>query len=269
MASVFKEVRFIKPTEISISELAKRYYRHPGPFVITEEDLCRIFPGIENIKISYPGEHIKGDADPQNYTLIMRAVKYFKPKIIVEVGTFRGKTAHGMAIHSPPESSVITIGLPIEKMTGQESYYGTDKVYFLKKEEIGSIFKGTPEEQKIKQIFADSHSLECELCLDKLLAGRQIEFAFIDSAHDYESVKQDFEGLILPRLAMCSVVMFDDYGNIPTHPGITDYLTEKARKDNFVFYWYAPYHHPDKRNTSCVFYLNIPETKNYRWREII
>ena len=223
---------------------------------------------MRKIKISYSGEHVKGDVDPQNYRFIMKVIKHLEPKIIVEIGTFRGKTARGMAINSPSDSYVITIGLPREIMTGKESYYGSDKAYFLNKEKIGNIFKGTPEEQKIKQIYENSHSKKCRIYLDKILAGKKIDFAFIDGAHDYESVKTDFEELVLPRLATGGVVIFDDYGNIATHPGITDFLTEKARKDNCVFYWYAPYPHPDRRNTSCVLYVNIQEVKDYRWKEV-
>ena len=147
------KVKFLNPTEVSIHELAKRFHRHPGPYKINEDDLEKIFSGMRKIKISYSGEHVKGDVDPQNYRFIMKVIKHLEPKIIVEIGTFRGKTALGMAINSPSDSYVITIGLPREIMTGKESYYGSDKAYFLNKEKIGNIFKGTPEEQKIKQIY--------------------------------------------------------------------------------------------------------------------
>ena len=132
-------------------------------------------------------------------------------------------------------------------MTGKENNYGTDHAYFLTRNSIGNNYKGTKEEEKITQIFADSTSTECQQYLNKLLKGNKIDFAFIDGAHDYESVKHDFEKLILPKLAEDGVVIFDDYSNLSTQPGVASFLTEKARKDNFLFYWFAPYPNPNKK----------------------
>lgn len=257
---------FLNPTKISITELAKRYHKHPGPFAIAEKDLQQIFKGIESVEVALPQEHIKGDTDLSNYQLITRLVKYLNPKIIVEIGTFRGKTTLGLAKNSPINSLVVTIGLPIEKMNGKETNYGTDNPYFLKKAEIGSCFKDTIEEQKIKQIYADSHSNDCKVQLDALIGNFKIDFAFIDGAHDYDSVKYDFEKVILPRLSKNGVVIFDDYSNLATQPGVASYLTQKAREENFVFYWYTPFSPPNAKNSTCILYINSEESTKYNWK---
>ena len=101
--------------------------------------LNTLFPGITGkpVKMFEGGEfkHVKGDLDPHNLEVLSRIVKYLEPTIMVEVGSFRGKTAYHMA-ENCPEGIVFDIDLPVEMRTGNEKYYGSDTFYFLKKKDI-------------------------------------------------------------------------------------------------------------------------------------
>ena len=257
-----KQANFLKPTEIA--DLGERLFRHPGPYPIKDEDLEKIFPGIGHVRVEplLIDTHIKGDLDPPDLRFLTRLVKHLEPMRILEVGTYRGRTTYNMA-HSSPDALVITIDLPREKRAGDLEYYGTDVKYFQEGKDIGIFFRGKPEESRITQVLADSLSEECKHYVDELLKGNKLDIAFIDSSHDYISVKRNFENLILPRMSEDGVVVFDDYVRPFTHVGISHYLTRKAHDDGFVFYWYAP----GNEETHCVIFLNIPETRNYRWRE--
>lgn len=255
---ISKPVVFVDPS--TIEGLGPRYTRgHPGPYAIADPELCRMFPGIENVEINpLIGEHVKGDADPPNLRLLVRLVKYLEPSTVLEIGTFRGKTTYNFAIHTPPHTEIATIALPRERI-GEcgAPIYGTDTVYFLPQDEIGTVFRGKPEERRIRQIFADAYSKDCERQVDEFLAGRGIDFAFIDAAHDFNSIRSNFENLVEPRLSEKGVVVFDNYGDLQTHMGVAHFLTQKAYFDHYALFWYAPMEKENK--TTCVIFANTPE----------
>jgi len=254
-------VNFLNPREI----VGPNYSMHPGPFAISETYLNKIFPGISKVhpELRKDGDYVhrKGDLDPPNIRFLARLVKYLQPLTMAEVGVFRGRTTYHMALNSP-EARIVGIDLPKEMRTGHEEYYSTDKVYFLPENEIGKLFKNTEYEKNIQTVWADSLTPECRKKLDAALDGSMIDFAFIDSSHDYESVKRNFEDLVLPRVAPDGVVLFDDYARLATHPGVTHFLARKAHDDGYVFYWYAP----QGDNTQCAFFINNPESVGYRWK---
>ena len=255
---------FLEPTRIS--GIGPRYKGHPGPYAITEADLAKIFPEIGDVRpVPYGVDnHVKGDADPSNLELLTRLVAHLQPKTILEIGTFRGKTTYNLALYAPPDSTVFTIDLPLD-MIGEADIpgYGTDRPYFQHSSKIGKEFKGSNIEKKIQQIFADSCKKEAQTLLDEMLRDGKIDFAFIDASHDYESTKINFEELVLPRLNDGGVVVFDNYGDLATHVGISHYLQRKAHDEGYVFYWYAPL---DKR-TTCVIFFKSAETINRDWKE--
>ena len=159
-------------------------------------------------------------------------------------------------------ADVITIDLPSDMRRGSEESYGTDEAYFMDRDDIGRLFKASAEESRIRQIYADSMSKECQIYLDAFLKNRKLDFAFIDAAHDYESVKHNFENLVQPKMAESGVVLFDDYNRPLTHVGVSHFLMRKAHDGDHVFYWYAPH----GNQTSCVIFVNVHEARSYDWK---
>ena len=176
-------------------------------------------------------------------------VRWLQPELIVELGTFTGKTTLLLSCEVP-SARVITIDCPADKLANGGGHYGTDDAYLQPRDAIGSVYRGTDGASRITQILAKTGSDECALALDAALDGAAIEFAFIDASHSYSSVKCDFEQLILPRLGEHGVVVFDDYGLLMTHSGVTLYLLQKAYEEGFLFYWFAPSPSP----TNCVLF---------------
>lgn len=253
-----REIQFLKP--IKIREMGKRYFNYPGVFAIGKIDLNKIFPGISSVKTKKYHSYTKGELDSSNLIIVNKIVKYLEPQIIVEIGTYRGRTTYNMAKNSI-KSKIITIDIAdIET----NIFSGVDMKYHLSKDEVGTLYKGSEVEDRITQIYSDSLSIECQLQLDQQLGNNKIDFAFIDGGHDYDSVRHNFEELILPRLNIGGVVIFDDYIRPHSIVGVTHYLLEKAYVDRYVFYWYAP---NGKSITNEVIFLNILETRNYNWRK--
>ena len=295
------EVRYLDPR--NIAGLGKRYVHHPGPYAISEAELGMIFPGMPdytsiqhagigqetveaggtpvnqwtpiNNSLKHNTNHINGDADPWNLILLNRIVAHLKPKTIVEVGTFRGKTAYNLALNAPADARVITIDQPKEGLTGHETYYGTDVMYRQLQEKIGAFLREEGRNpdvvKKIRTVFTDSVSLDAHRGLDEILQGEPIDFAFIDAGHDRLSVERNYRELIMPRMRRGGVVMLDNYGlaNTFTHVGVSAFV-QKIAEDGNVFYFYAPNDAADRHKaTSCLIQPWIPECWAHRWeREV-
>jgi len=248
---------FLHPTKIN--ETGKRYKNYPGPFAVDENDFTKIFPGIQTLMFYDYHMYEKGDLEPYNLEVINGIVSFLEPKTILEVGTYRGRTTYNMAKNSP-KSKIITVDIA---NIGTKTFSGTDVDYYQSKQKVGALYKKTPVKSRIHQVYADSLSLDCQEKVDKELKGEKVDFAFIDAGHDYDSVRHNFEELVLPRLKVGGVVVFDDYNRPLSIVGVTHYLLEKAYKDGYVFYWYAP---RGKPHTNEVIFLNIPEARTYNWR---
>lgn len=257
-----KKPKFLHPTEII--GLGSRYGQYPGPYVIDDEDFRKIFPGINpnrNIDISI--EHVRGDANNPNLQLILRIIQYVKPDNFLELGTYRGRTALYVSKIIGEKSKVITVDIPIEK-TKNIPQNSTDVDYFLPFNEIGKCYKGTIYSKKIIQIMEDSTSKKCGKVIDEVTGKHGVDVAFVDASHDYLSTKLNFERTILPRLNPNGIVIFDNYGDLHTHVGVTQYLTEKAYKSGYVFYWYKPYNKPELQ-TTCVLFFNLKKCIGFNW----
>ncbi len=126
--------------------------------------------------------NIKPAQVPQEIIGLMSAVKKIAPKIILEIGTATGGTLFFWTKIAPPDALIISLDLPFGKFGG--GYLSCQKRLF-------SSF--SQDKQTIKLIQADSHKSESLEQVRKILAGRQVDFMFIDGDHSYNGAKQDFE----------------------------------------------------------------------------
>lgn len=261
-------IKFLEPTDIT--DIGDRYSHYPGPYAIDKPDLEKMFPGILKTKSEeYTNEkhnYKKGDLDNQNVAFINQLVAYMKPSIILEIGTYRGRTTYNMAKNSE-HSNIITIDIA---NLDTNTYSSVDMKYHQKTEKVGEYFKNTKAGEKITQIIADSLTPECQILLDAELSilapmgNKKIDFAFIDAGHDYDSVRHNFEELVLPRMKQGGVVVFDDYNRPLSIVGVTHYLLKKAYEDGYVFYWYAP---RNEKHTHEVIFLNLAQSRRHTWRQ--
>ena len=228
------EIQYLKPTDIN-----KRYENHPGPYIIGDNELNKIFPDILKEKIQLYYNKVHGELDDDNIILINKLVSYLKPRIILEIGTFRGRTTMNMLKNSP-SSKIITIDTIKENVFTS----GMDKTHI----KSNLKYKSLIDTNEICCICNDS--LFCSHDLDCVLNGESIDFAFIDGNHSYTNVSSDFEKIVMPRLSDNGVVVFDDYNNLFSSVGVTMYLLQKAYYDRYVFYWYKP---KDKKTNEVIF----------------
>jgi len=113
---------------------------------------------------------------------LMTAVKNLAPKIVLEIGTATGGTLFFWTQMAPPDALIISLDLPFGHFGAG---YISSKIKLYQ-----SLARG---EQKIELLRVDSHRATTKEKLAALLAGRKIDFLFIDGDHSYLGAKQDFD----------------------------------------------------------------------------
>lgn len=118
----------------------------------------------------------------EELTLLASEVERLQPKVILEIGTANGGTLFMSSRLADENALIISIDLPGGDFGGG---YPDWKVPVYK-----SFAKKT---QQLDLIRADSHSLETFNRIEAILAGRKVDYLFIDGDHTYSGAKQDFE----------------------------------------------------------------------------
>lgn len=107
---------------------------------------------------------------------LLKKLKWEKPKIILEIGTFNGGALFLYSFVASEDATIISVDLP-------EATYPVWRIPMYK-----ASFR---KKQKIHLIRANSHKNATLEKIKTLLANRSIDFLFIDG--DHFGVKKDFE----------------------------------------------------------------------------
>jgi cephalosporin hydroxylase len=128
-----------------------------------------------------------------------------KLETVVEIGTAAGGTLFAWCKLAAADALVVSIDLP-----GGPFSPNTSSVEFLR--------AYARPEQKLHLVRADSHLPATKETLLRILAGRTIDFLFVDGDHSYEGVRQDFE-LYAPLVGSGGFVAFHDIAPHPPQSG--------------------------------------------------
>lgn len=149
--------------------------------------------------------------------LINIFINYFKPANVFEMGTFDGRTTLNMAANIGDGTRIWTIDLPMEKL--QSTTFPIEELErkFIDKEQSGSRFLLTKEENKIIRLYGDTATYDFSPFTSKM------DFIFIDASHSYEYVLNDSKiamGLLRNKQG---IILWHDYG---VWEGVTRALEE-------------------------------------------
>jgi predicted O-methyltransferase YrrM len=112
---------------------------------------------------------------------LLQLLQKTTPRTIVEIGTGSGGTLFLLARVARPDATLISVDLPHGEFGGG---YPSWRVPLFR------AFAG--EQQHIELIRANSHLDATRAKVARLLAGRPLDFLFIDGDHTYEGVRTDF-----------------------------------------------------------------------------
>jgi hypothetical protein len=163
--------------------------------------------------------------DPMERFCLAAIAQLLKPERIFEFGTFDGATSLLLA-RSVPTAQIFTLDLPPESYVPPEAfgYPRSPGNYESPHDEVGHEFRGTPESERITQLFGDSTTFDFGEFVGRM------GLVVVDAGHGYEAASSDSENAL--RLAGPSgVVVWDDY--IPQWPGVIRAVDEAAARHGF------------------------------------
>lgn len=185
----------------------------------------RLGSAVENVEVReipcVQNARVEGYIDDPNRGALAALCQGIGARTFLEIGTNRGRTAWTVARNNP-EIRVYTIDLP-----GQEAIEEvaldvneSDRGFFVEDWDRGEAFVGTPEGERIEQLWGDSATFDFSPYEGK------IDVVFIDGAHSYSYVKNDTEAA-LNMLTETGLIAWDDY---PAIPGVYGYINEIATR---------------------------------------
>jgi len=155
--------------------------------IIPEIKLRDLISGETLFRIREP---LAGPGKPSAFEIMVinQLIRQHSPAKLFEIGTFDGRTTLNMACNAPREAKVYTMDLPTESQ--RANYWAqfpnhADRKWESWDETLGAKYRGTDCEAKIVQLYGDSASFDFSPFIN------DIDFVFVDGAHDYEYVISD------------------------------------------------------------------------------
>ncbi|HYR93980.1 MAG TPA: class I SAM-dependent methyltransferase [Methylomirabilota bacterium] len=133
---------------------------------------------------------------------------------IFEIGTYAGETTWVLA-HNQPKARVYTLDLPGPEAVAVAGLELTHPQYFAQWDR-GRYFHGTPEAERITQLFGDSATFDFAPYAGKM------DLVYIDASHSYSDVRSDTKAAF-GMLSELGTIVWDDY---TYYPGVYAYVNE-------------------------------------------
>ncbi len=224
---------------ILIRRFGYDYYleKFPRKRVIAQcsfEDLDQVFkPGSfgitpqAEVNLVCKGDQIVTGA-ARDIEVWILAVLAKRAKRIFEFGTCTGRTTYHLARNSADDAVVTTLTLPPDGKKQYSVEKGDDPMAvscaLKESENLSFFYSGTKVESKVKQLFADSKSL------DETPYVNSCDLIFVDGSHAYSYVKSDSEKA-LRMIKPGGIILWHDYHMVRSVlPGVYDALNELSAR---------------------------------------
>jgi predicted O-methyltransferase YrrM len=171
---------------------------------IKPEPLASIFPGISpfanETKIHHPLERTKGTSiELDELCVLVIVARYLMPTRILEIGTFDGNTTLNLAANT--EAQVVTVDLP---PGAGIALLKKGDLSNVRPEERGSQFQAHPLASRIRQVLADSGTM------DWARLGEPFDLIYLDGCHTSTYVHSDTKNA-LRMLNPGGTIIWHDY----------------------------------------------------------
>lgn len=191
----------------------------------------RLWRDMEKHKVFAAVNYVNMDMTvtrPVEVQVLAALTRHLNPRAVFEIGTYSGFTALHFAHNTGAEAQVYTLDLPADYRPssgpGKLSYDDKLVLELSQRNIHGRIYRDTPEETKIVELFGDSRTFDYAPYLGKM------DLVFIDGNHSYEYVRSDTENAF-QMLSERGVIIWHDFDYI-IHRDVFKYLNQlsKARK---------------------------------------
>jgi predicted O-methyltransferase YrrM len=177
-------------------------------------DVIRDIGGVPGrITIEHlPGLGIDTPLDELAYLALI--TKSIAPRLIFEIGTFRGRTALNFALNSDESCQIHTLDLAPEERTDAMGSAGGADAKIINSIELGANFIETEVAGKIKQLCGDSTEFDFKPYFGK------VDLVFVDGGHTFEVVLSDTRNAI--KMARPGgIILWHDFGNYGDYNDVT------------------------------------------------
>lgn len=168
------------------------------------DSLENVLPGFKGCRASFeylPGNGI--DTYMDELAIFAALTAHVQPKIVFEIGTYRGRATIILALNSPEDAAIHTLDLPFEGRTELDTMNEADAA-LARASATGCDFAGKDVAKKIKQHFGDSTRFDFSPFYN------QVDLVFVDGAHHYDAVASDTRNA-LKMLRPGGWVMWHDF----------------------------------------------------------
>lgn len=185
--------------------------------------------GIRTAKLY--GERAQGMTDMHDYKALAATAIRYKPKRILEIGTYLGVTSD-FFLSILPESEVISIAYVNPRLRIFGRRFNNSE---LTTEQIGSEVSAEWR-PRFMQLYGDSHKLKSRAMIEKYGA---FDLVFIDGDHSAEGVALDTE-LAKQIISESGVICWHDANPKPKYMDVRRFLEDElslpaiATKDDYV-----------------------------------
>jgi hypothetical protein len=183
-------------------------------------ELTELFPEVSGCRIEMEylaGEGIASSIEELAIMALLTAAT--QPRVIFEIGTFRGRTALNFALNSPPDAIVYTLDLPLEERSAVE--VGKADSIIMAKSDQGIDYKGKPGSGKISELQGNS------LSFDFSPYHAAVDLFLVDGAHHYEAARSDTLNA-LRCVRPGGVILWHDFANYGEYNDVTRAILEYA-----------------------------------------
>jgi predicted O-methyltransferase YrrM len=146
-----------------------------------------------------------------------------QPRVVLEIGTFRGITTLLLALNTPDDAQIFTVDLPPGSAGTQ--YPVTEPHLVEKRGSRTDLWDAYGVTDRITQIYCDSATLSPR----RLPPG--IDLVFVDGSHSYDYVRNDSR-IAFEVLSPDGVVIWDDYAT--AKEGVFRYLNQLAGERDLI-----------------------------------
>jgi hypothetical protein len=174
---------------------------------------------------------------------ICAIIKVRSPELVMEFGTFNGRTTINIANNLPDDSKIITFDLPFDQNAKKGTLFKVKTKFPLAdgktdpNDELGfvgheKLFKDHFYYKfgKIKQIWADTGSIDSK----SEEWNNKADLFFIDASHTFENCYNDSK-TAYEIIKQFGIIIWHDYGGWDGVTKAIDLIYEKINKTNIIY----------------------------------